>query len=114
MDTERDVDEDINQRETVKHNRTALKNTSADFIQTLKANNDFKDDSAGLTRTIKSGTEDFNLHQLAMKTSSPWKSFHYHDEPTNYADVDVEKLEHASKHCAACESKYKYLSICLL
>jgi len=44
-----------------------------------------------------------------MTTSSPWKNFHYHDEGLNYTNVDVEKLELASKHCAACESKYKLI-----
>ena len=106
MDTERGED-DMNQRETVKNNKNAFRDSSADFLQTMKANNDFRDSATAMTRTVKSGTEDFNLHQLAVKTSSPWKNFHYHDEPANYTDIDIEKLEAASKHCAACESKYK-------
>jgi len=59
--------------------------------------------------TIKAHNDDFNFHQADSKitTSSPWKNFHYHDEGMNYSNIDVEKLELASKHCAACEAKYK-------
>lgn len=65
----------------------------------------------GFGSTSKPNNDDFNFHQPGKPSGSPSKNLHFHDEEVNYKNVDIEKMEAASKHCRACEAKYKYYSI---
>jgi len=68
----------------------------------------FAESREGFANTMKATNDDFNFHQPeGRKGSSPSKTLHFHDEEVNYKNVDIEKIEAASKHCRACEAKYK-------
>jgi len=51
------------------------------------------------------GNQDFNFNQVSKYTKSPMDMSVHQSHFIN--TMDMEKMKHASKHCPACEAKYR-------